>query len=285
MNFDNLVLSRTKLELFTQNSTGSSQFSKEVLTPCAAPPTVAAPIPSTCVRPKPVSFEEFEGKGTVFDELEWKTIDDKLALSQILGKVSLDAPPPPSTPNLEVTTPNPNEHKAPVPVNGSRTVGGPVLPNYPVLDFDPRSKSEEPTVFLSSTGEMSTAVFTKPSAPVKEMPSQPAQGSSLRVRLLTKGYRQNLVDVALARVPRERLQYVEYYMKGMSILEKKGVDADKTVKFLLDSNISDKQAVVQRAQTAEQLIGMGFTAEQVFLGLLTTQGDRVKALDMLLGTR
>ncbi|VDL82154.1 unnamed protein product [Nippostrongylus brasiliensis] len=243
---------------------GAKYIKLEVLTPCAAPPTVAAPIPSTCVRPKPVSFEEFEGKGTVFDELEWKTIDDKLALSQILGKVSLDAPPPPSTPNVEVATPNPNEHKAPVPS---------------------RSKSEEPTVFLSSTGEMSTAAFTKPSAPVKEMPSQPAQGSSLRVRLLTKGYRQNLVDVALARVPRERLQYVEYYMKGMSILEKKGVEADKTVKFLLDSNISDKQAVVQRAQTAEQLIGMGFTAEQVFLGLLTTQGDRVKALDMLLGTR
>ncbi|WKX88113.1 hypothetical protein Q1695_008048 [Nippostrongylus brasiliensis] len=139
-----------------------------------------------------------------------------------------------------------------------------------------RSKSGEPTVFLSSTSEIT---------PVKEMLSQPAQGSSLRVRLLTKGYRQNLVDVALARVPRERLQYVECYIKAMSILEMKGVEAEKTVKFLVDSNISNKQAVVQRAQMAEQLIGMGFTAEQVFLGLLTTQGDRVKALDMLLGTR
>ncbi|VDL81343.1 unnamed protein product [Nippostrongylus brasiliensis] len=108
------------------------------------------------------------------------------------------------------------------------------------------------------------SVFFAFVAPVKEMLSQPAQGSSLRVRLLTKGYRQNLVDVALARVPRERLQYVECYIKAMSILEMKGVEAEKTVKFLVDSNISNKQ---------------------VFLGLLTTQGDRVKALDMLLGTR
>ncbi|WKX88114.1 hypothetical protein Q1695_008048 [Nippostrongylus brasiliensis] len=53
----------------------------------------------------------------------------------------------------------------------------------------------------------------------------------------------------------------------------------------IQAALERKMAVVQRAQMAEQLIGMGFTAEQVFLGLLTTQGDRVKALDMLLGTR
>ncbi|VDM53689.1 unnamed protein product [Angiostrongylus costaricensis] len=73
-------------------------------------------------------------------------------------------------------------------------------------------------------------------------------------------------------------------MKGMSILEKRDVDAAKTVVFLLDSNLADKQAVVKRAQTAEQLLGMGFSAEQVFPALLACQGDRVKALDTLLGS-
>ncbi|KAK5968313.1 hypothetical protein GCK32_009465, partial [Trichostrongylus colubriformis] len=123
------------------------------------------------------------------------------------------------------------------------------------------------------------------SASVKEMPSTVVHDSPLRVRLLTKGYRPNLVSVALERLPRERLPYVEYYMKGMSILEKRGVEVEKTVAFLLDSNLSEKQAVVQRAQTADQLLGMGFSAEQVFSALLSSQGDRVKALDTLLGAR
>lgn len=96
-----------------------------------------------------------------------------------------------------------------------------------------RSRSEEPTVFLNSTGEMSTAVYTKPInsgaylifspvsipvtpkvaflAPTKEAPSVAASESPLRVRLLTKGYRQNLVDVALERLPRERLPYVSFH--------------------------------------------------------------------------
>ncbi|KAK5965537.1 UBA domain-containing protein [Trichostrongylus colubriformis] len=46
-----------------------------------------------------------------------------------------------------------------------------------------------------------------------------------------------------------------------------------------------QKAVVQRAQTADQLLGMGFSAEQVFSALLSSQGDRVKALDTLLGAR
>ncbi|WKX88095.1 hypothetical protein Q1695_008035 [Nippostrongylus brasiliensis] len=82
------------------------------------------------------------------------------------------------------------------------------------------STSEEPTAFLGTTDEISTAVFTKPSAPMKEMPPQPAQGSSIRVRLLTKGYRQNLVDVALARVPRERLQHLGVEVPVKTVLDK-----------------------------------------------------------------
>ncbi|VDL66825.1 unnamed protein product [Nippostrongylus brasiliensis] len=114
-----------------------------------------------------------------------------------------------------------------------------------LLEFgvQPRSTSEEPTAFLGSTDEISVAVFTKPSEPVKEASHQPAQGSSIRVRLLTKGCRQNLVDAALARVPREGLRHVKYYIKALSMLEMKGVEADKAMNFLVDSHLSDKQVV------------------------------------------
>lgn len=265
-------------------TSSTASITNEVLLPCAAPATAAPPRPPP-PAPKSVAFEEFEGRGTVFDELEWRSIDDKLALSQILGNVSLLGSSQLNAP-VNSTAVAVNDQRPPALLT-SKSVTVPAIPSYPVLDFGTRSRSEEPTVFLNSTGEMSTAVYTKPinSAPTKEAPSVAASESPLRVRLLTKGYRQNLVDVALERLPRERLPYVEYYMKGMSILEKRGVNVEKTVAFLLDSNLSDKQAVVQRAQTAEQLLGMGFSVEEVFPALISSQGDRVKALDALLGSR
>ncbi|WKX98307.1 hypothetical protein Q1695_013746 [Nippostrongylus brasiliensis] len=93
------------------------------------------------------------------------------------------------------------------------------------VEPNPRSTSEEPTAFLGSTDEISVAVFTKPSG----------------VRLLTKGYLQKLVDAALARVPREGLRHVQYYIKALGTLEMKGVEADKAMNFLVDSRLSDRQ--------------------------------------------
>ncbi|ETN69618.1 hypothetical protein NECAME_05200 [Necator americanus] len=274
------------------SSTGSPTPSSislinEVLQPCAPPPapiTSAQPLAPTV---KPLSFEEFEGRGTVFDELEWRTIDDKLALSQILGNASLGSRPE-SAPVVNSTSNDQEIGLKPLHslTNGAKPTTT-AIPPYPVLDFGVRSKSEESTVALTSVGKLSTATFNKPvnSAPSSNAPHSAHHESPLRIRLLTKGYRENLVNVAMERLPRERLPHIEYYMKGMSILEKKGVDVADTVKFLLDSCLTDKQAVVQRAHTAEQLIGMGFTAEQVFPALLSSQGDRVKALDTLLGSR
>lgn len=263
----------------------------EVLQPCAPPPTPAVMLRPLAPALKAVSFEEFEGRGTVFDELEWRTIDDKLALSQILGNVGLEARPE-STPALN-SVPVPQQvglkplHSL---TNGDKAATISAIPPYPVLDFGTRSKSEDPTVSLSSTGKFGTAAYSKPVSSVPPpvakdiVPSVPANDSPLRVRLLTKGYRENLVSVAMERLPRERLPHIEYYMKGMSILEKKGVEASATVSFLLDCGLTDKQAVVQRAQTAEQLLGMGFSSEKVFAALLSSHGDRVKALDTLLGS-
>uniref|UniRef100_A0A7I4XT64 UBA domain-containing protein n=1 Tax=Haemonchus contortus TaxID=6289 RepID=A0A7I4XT64_HAECO len=264
-------------------SSASTPITNELLLPCAAPPATTSSPQTPIPAPKPVSFEEFEGRGTVFDEVEWRSIDDKLALSQILGNVSLQASKSVDSAVMYSGTNQEPPHSL---TNGSKSVAIPAIPPYPVLEFG-RSKSEEPAVMLSAVGEVPTAVYKKPSqsASVKEMSSAVVHDSPLRVRLLTKGYRPNLVNVALERLPRERLPYVEYYMKGMSILEKRGVEVEKTVTFLLDSNLSEKQEVVKRAQTADQLLGMGFSADEVFSALLNSQGDRVKALDTLLGAR
>uniref|UniRef100_A0A1I7WYE2 UBA domain-containing protein n=1 Tax=Heterorhabditis bacteriophora TaxID=37862 RepID=A0A1I7WYE2_HETBA len=69
----------------------------------------------------------------------------------------------------------------------------------------------------------------------------------------------------------------------MSILEKQGVSSESSLSFLIESNIKDKLVVIDRAQTAAQLIGMGFVPSQVFAALVSAQGERVKALDILLG--
>lgn len=266
-------------------SSSAASHNNDVLLPCAAPPARIPPTTSHAATPKPVSFEEFEGRGTVFDELEWRTIDDKLALSEVLANVSMEALP------KERNDGNPaaaieDQKQLQLPIKGGTAVAIPSIRPYPVLDFGTGSKALEPTVVLNTTTEMHTAVYSKPPQPdLVKTPITVAHESPLRTRLLTKGYRENLVTVALERIPRERLPYVEYYIKGMSILEKRGVDPKKTVIFLLDSNISDKQAIVQRAQTAEQLIGMGFNSDHVFSALLTSDGDRVKALDTLLGSR
>ncbi|KAJ1362534.1 hypothetical protein KIN20_022123 [Parelaphostrongylus tenuis] len=210
----------------------------------------------TPTRPPPpavksVSFEEFEGRGTVFDELEWRAIDDKLALSQILGNMRVESAPEfrissKSAINEEEGVRKPLESLT----NGSKPLTVSTIPPYPVLEFGGSSKSDE-LVVLNSAGKAGSASFSKAANPVsvkETIPSLSSYESPLRSRLLTKGYRENLVNVALEKLPRERLPHVEYYMKGMSILEKRDVDATKTVIFLLNSNLTDKQAVVQRAQ-------------------------------------
>ncbi|KAK5974756.1 UBA domain-containing protein [Trichostrongylus colubriformis] len=220
-------------------SSSTTSIINELLLPCAAPPATAAPprAPVSVLKPANFGFEEFEGRGTVFDELEWRSIDDKLALSQILGNLTLQ-----TSKSVDEPITNSGSGYKPSLTNSNKAAVISAIPPYPVLDFG-RSRSEEPAVTLNTTGEMHTAAFSKPapSASVKEMPSTVVHDSPLRVRLLTKGYRPNLVSVALERLPRERLPYVEYYMKGMSILEKRGVEVEKTVAFLLDSNLSEKQ--------------------------------------------
>ncbi|VDO17871.1 unnamed protein product, partial [Haemonchus placei] len=104
----------------------------ELLLPCAAPPATASSPQTPIPAPKPVSFEEFEGKGTVFDEVEWRSIDDKLALSQILGNVSLQASK--SVDNAVMYAGN--DQKPPRSLtNGSKSVAIPAIPPYPVLEF------------------------------------------------------------------------------------------------------------------------------------------------------
>ncbi|KAK6044947.1 hypothetical protein COOONC_17548 [Cooperia oncophora] len=112
-------------------ASSTASITNEVLLPCAAPPATPAPARPPAPFQNSVSFEEFEGRGTVFDELEWRTIDDKLALSQILGNVSLQ-----HSKSVENPSTNPVVDKKPDGLaNGSKAVPIPAIPPYPVLDF------------------------------------------------------------------------------------------------------------------------------------------------------
>ncbi|VDM55516.1 unnamed protein product [Angiostrongylus costaricensis] len=207
-------------------ATSATSSLNDVLLPCAAPPARVAPSRPLAPALKSVSFEEFEARGTVFDELEWRAIDDKLALSQILGNMRVESASESrilekSVINDENSVQKPLESLA----NDSKPLTVSAIPPYPVLEFGSSSKSDEQMVVLNSAGKLGTASFSKLpspdsrfsdshvlkylSVPVKEaVPSVSSYETPLRTRLLTKGYRENLVNVALGKLPRERLPHV-----------------------------------------------------------------------------
>ncbi|KHJ92240.1 hypothetical protein OESDEN_07876 [Oesophagostomum dentatum] len=108
----------------------------ELLQPCAAPPALPKPAQPPIPPIRTVSFEEFEGRGTVFDELEWQTIDDREALSQILSNTSL-APRAESTPVANSAPIVPDAVMKPVHslANGGKSATISAIPPYPDLDF------------------------------------------------------------------------------------------------------------------------------------------------------
>ncbi|CAD6186310.1 unnamed protein product [Caenorhabditis auriculariae] len=86
----------------------------------------------------------------------------------------------------------------------------------------------------------------------------------LRLRLIEKGFRPEIVQICIKNLPRARLVHIEYYMKGIRMMEKSSVPVNDGLNFLLQSELNDKQSVLKYAETVSQLVSMGFNQDVVF---------------------
>lgn len=135
----------------------------------------------------------------------------------------------------------------------------------------------------------------------------------LRKRLLTKGYRQDIIEKALSSLPKNRLVHVssflknfqlffsfqiEYYMKACRTVEKTGRSTvDNVLAFLINCSLTDKQVssyhnprkitiqfqdILTYSETCASLLKMGFDDERVFETVSSERGDQNKAISRLL---
>ncbi|CAI4226507.1 unnamed protein product [Auanema sp. JU1783] len=218
-------------------------ISTEVLQPTVITESVSTPLLPLAIKQNLLSFDDFEAKANVFDELEWSSIDDRAALSQVLGVSS-----EPTTPACQTFSADPTSSKG--------------LPSYPSLSFksnddkknDNKINGLKPKIDpqISSTTSLPAVIGTKPSS----------TEHLYRERLLKKGYREQFVNVALQNLPRLRWVHIEYYIKAMSTLHKQGIQPLVSMQFLNDCELIDKQAVLDVSQEVVQCIASGTNADE-----------------------
>ncbi|EFO84784.1 hypothetical protein CRE_03726 [Caenorhabditis remanei] len=109
------------------------------------------------------------------------------------------------------------------------------------------------------------------------------QHEELKKRLLTKGYRVDLVDKSLNLLPKSRLVHIEYYMKACRTIEKTGRSTvDESLPFLIQCDLSDKMTVLSYSDVCANLLKMGFPRDQTFEAVAVEKGDQDRALSRLL---
>ncbi|CAJ0961394.1 unnamed protein product, partial [Mesorhabditis belari] len=265
----------------TVPATSTAGFlSNEVLLPSKfAPPQTISPAKEKSKNANS-NFDDLESRGcSIFDDLELKTIDDRAVLSQVLSKIAIN---PVASANTEVC-------------RGKDTVS---LATNGMVSFSAHTKNGEtpqpgretsggstPQSGISNTpppipGHQSVAY--RPAIPTRSPPVELPAIAQLRARLLAKGYRGNIVTITLERLPRERIQFIEYYMKGMRSLEKLDVNIVETLDFLVSCQLDDKQKISDYGSVAAQIVQMGFPASRTFAAVKSKSGDKVAALDSLL---
>ncbi|CAO4359812.1 unnamed protein product [Caenorhabditis nigoni] len=249
----------------TTNSTSSSEFvktsesksnmdvlSQNVLVPC---PVNSAPSIRTAMNPTtpntvsmPHSLHEFESTNNVFDDMQILALDDKKALQEVLmltnpWNTSSSTPPPQAPP--------------------------------------PSSSSSSPLSFQNNNNNhMKTTEKSSENVPEKLGKTQQEE---LKKRLLTKGYRTDLVEKSLNLLPKNRLVHIEYYMKACRTIEKTGMSTvDQTLPFLIQCELSDKMTVLSYSDVCANLLKMGFPRDQIFEAVAVAKGDQDRALTQLL---
>uniref|UniRef100_A0A8R1DZU0 UBA domain-containing protein n=1 Tax=Caenorhabditis japonica TaxID=281687 RepID=A0A8R1DZU0_CAEJA len=139
-----------------------------------------------------------------------------------------------------------------------------------------QSDSSSPTSFTNVIRNNQETV-KKP----KEKSGEPNE--DLRKRLLAKGYRRDIVETAISKLPKARLVHIEYYMKACRTVEKTGkCPIDEVLLFLINSKLTDKNVILSYSETCAALLNMGFDREKVFDAVEKTQGEKEKALNILL---
>ncbi|CAP38788.2 Protein CBG22135 [Caenorhabditis briggsae] len=248
----------------TTNSTSSSEFvktsesksnmdvlSQNVLVPC---PVNSAPSIRTAANPTtpntvsmPHSLHEFESTNNVFDDMQILALDDKKALQEVL---MLTNPWNTSTPPPQAPPPSSSSSSSPLPFQNNNN-------NH----MKPTEKSAE-------------------NVPEKLGKTQQEE---LKKRLLTKGYRTDLVEKSLNLLPKNRLVHIEYYMKACRTIEKTGMSTvDQTLPFLIQCELSDKMTVLSYSDVCANLLKMGFPRDQIFEAVAVERGDQDRALTRLL---
>ncbi|CDO50127.1 UBA domain-containing protein [Caenorhabditis elegans] len=161
-----------------------------------------------------------------------------------------------------------------------------VFDDIQILALDDRKalqeqqKQHEPINNNNNT-EMKPKKLEKAEKTAKNSDQQ--QHEELRKRLLTKGYRADIVEKALRCLPKSRLVHIEYYMKACRTVEKTGKSSiDETLPFLIQCNLSDKMVILSYSEVCSNLLKMGFPRPQIFEAVAVEKGDQNRALSRLL---
>ncbi|CDO50128.1 UBA domain-containing protein [Caenorhabditis elegans] len=196
------------------------------------------------------SLHEFESTNNVFDDIQILALDDRKALQEVLMLT-----------------------------NGSNTQL-PQSTSSLSINHIQQQKQHEPINNNNNT-EMKPKKLEKAEKTAKNSDQQ--QHEELRKRLLTKGYRADIVEKALRCLPKSRLVHIEYYMKACRTVEKTGKSSiDETLPFLIQCNLSDKMVILSYSEVCSNLLKMGFPRPQIFEAVAVEKGDQNRALSRLL---
>ncbi|CAI2321412.1 unnamed protein product [Caenorhabditis sp. 36 PRJEB53466] len=150
-----------------------------------------------------------------------------------------------------------------------------------------KSSSSSPLFFNNSINNNPEKAESVPPQPpqhqLKPRKEKNRDHEDLRKRLLTKGYRQDIVEIALDGLPKSRLVHIEYYMKACRTIEKTGRSSvDEFLPFLVRCNLTDKNAILAYSEVSANLLKMGFDKDQTFEAVVAEQGDQTRVLNRLL---
>uniref|UniRef100_A0A1I7U6V5 UBA domain-containing protein n=1 Tax=Caenorhabditis tropicalis TaxID=1561998 RepID=A0A1I7U6V5_9PELO len=166
-----------------------------------------------------------------------------------------------------------------------------VFDDMQILALDDRKALQEVLMLTTSSASQPSSSLNQSSnnnnhiKPQSEKPDKigKSQQEELRKRLLTKGYRQDIVEKSMNLLPKSRLVHIEYYMKACRTIEKTGRSTvDETLPFLIQCDLMDKNLILTYSDVCANLLKMGFPRHQTFEAVAVEKGNQNRALSRLL---
>ncbi|EGT47408.1 hypothetical protein CAEBREN_00128 [Caenorhabditis brenneri] len=233
-------------------------LSQNVLVPCPvnSAPSVSAstkPLTPSTATSLPHSLHEFELTNNVFDDMQILALDDRKALQEVLMLTNA---------SNTITPPPVPQHQA-----QSSSSSSPLSFNHQITPINNNHVKQ----ISAENGQKAPEKIGK------------TQQDELRKRLLTKGYRPDIVEKSLNLLPKGRLVHIEYYMKACRTIEKTGRSTvDETLPFLIQCDLNDKNVILTYSDVCANLLKMGFPRHQTFEAVAVERGDQNRALGRLL---